>query len=303
MFSRLLILAVLICPSFVFACDFSGRNACKDDIRQLVAYRSEAMEYAFGDVFGALPRQVTIKFVRSGDEEYARFSGRVAYDVSQRTLIVPSIFLSAQLPLPLKWAASYWPYYRNVRYQQAFPLIAAIDNALWGAVLQETARQNNLSWPHEGCRSVDMTKRLPCEMTIAGVASLLTEGQVSMFNANRIERIWPESLSQFEQQSWRSERDYGDVRRYGGIMLLRPLFSEFGVSNALLYVAQTPFEVEDDNMRLSALRYQERAREALQNNHGRMLVREEEPRTSEAPLTIPIGREPRFVTFGRRDGV
>jgi hypothetical protein len=302
MFSRFMVLGGLICPLLAFACDYSDRHECKDEIRQLVSYRSEAIEYAFGDVFGALPRQVAIKFVRSTDEEYSRFSGRVAYDVSQRAVIVPNVYLSAQTPMPLKWASSYWPYYRNIRYQQAFPLIAAIDNALWGAVLQETARQKNLSWPHEGCKSVDMAKRLPCEMVITGVAALLTGSQAAMFNANRIERIWPESFSAFQQQSWRSERDYGDVQRFGGILLLRPLFSEFGVGSALTYVAQTPFVVENDNMRASALRYQERAREVLQTSRGQMVVTDETAASSE-PIVVPINREPRFVAFGRRDGV
>jgi hypothetical protein len=301
MFSRCLFLAGLLCPLFAFACDYTDRNGCKDDIRQLVTYRSQAIEYAFGDVFGALPRQIEIKFVRSNDSEFAKFAGRVAYDASQRVIVIPTVFLTSQMPMPMKWASSYWPYYGNLRYQQLFPLIAAIDNALWGAVLQETAHAKNLTWPHQECKSVDAAKRLPCEMLISGVASLLTDRRDTIFNTNVVDRIWPERFSDFEQQSWRSERDYSDVRRYGGIMLLRPLFSEFGVHNALTYIAQTPFLVENDNMRASALLYQQRAREVLQNR-APAAAPEETPPAREA-MVVPVSREPRFVAFGHRDGV
>jgi hypothetical protein len=53
------------------------------------------------------------------------------------------------------------------------------------------------------------------------------------------------------------------VQRYGGILLIGPLIDQFGVPKALAYIAQTPFHVEDNNMRLSAQRYQERARKVL----------------------------------------
>jgi hypothetical protein len=296
----MILAASVLCPALSFACDHAARYQCKDAIRQLVVYRSQAMEFAFGEVFAGLPPQVSIQFVSSDDEGYAKYSGRVAYDVEQRTLFVPVVFLSARTPIPLKWAASYWPYYGNARYQQAFPLIAAIDNALWGAVLQETARQKEIDWPHEGCRSVDVTRRLPCEMLISGVASLLTDRHPDIFNSNQMERIWPESFSDFERRSWRNDRDYGDVRRFGGIMLLRPLFSEFGAGSALAYVAQTPFVVEGDNMRASALRYQERARETLQNVRS---PAKQEVKVAPESLVLPVSREPRFIALGRRDGV
>jgi hypothetical protein len=35
------------------------------------------------------------------------------------------------------------------------------------------------------------------------------------------------------------------------------------VPRALAYIAQTPFQIEDNNLRLSAQRYQERARKQL----------------------------------------
>jgi len=63
---------------------------------------------------------------------------------------------------------------------------------------------------------------------------------------------------------WRTDQEYQDVQRYGGIMLIKPLIDEFGVPRTLAYIAQTPFRVdENDNLRQAALHYQERARESL----------------------------------------
>ncbi len=198
----------------------------------------------------------------------------------------------------MRWAAAYWPYYRNRQYQTAFPLIAAIDSALWGAVLQETANLRGLTWPHGECTSVDMAKRLPCEMLIAGIGALLTDNQSGIFNANRLDRIWPEDFSSFEQRSWRTEREYVDVQRFGGVLLLRPLFSEFGVPSALAYVAQTPFRIEEGNVRASALRYQARAREVLQGQPAVLISGEAH---SQEDLPSP-SRHRHFVSFGSRDG-
>lgn len=302
---RWIAIAGLFFPLAAMACDWSDRHHCKDTIGQLVAYRGEAIEYAFGNVFGALPRSVEIRFVTADDAQYAKFSGRVAYDSSERMLIIPRRYVDAQTPQPLRWAASYWPYYQNRQYRTAFPLIEAIDNALWGAVLQETARARGLSWPHEECGSINLDRRLPCEMLIAGVAAYLTERKPTMFNSNRVDRIWPDNFSEFEQRVWRrNEREYTDVQHYGGILLLRPLFSEFGVPLALTYVAETPFRVEGDNLRASALRYQERARQVLE---GRQTLAEYQYRPGEAAVVettaSPRDRDRRFVAFGlARDG-
>ncbi len=67
----------------------------------------------------------------------------------------------------------------------------------------------------------------------------------------------------FRKRVWRTDQEYQDVQRYGGIMLIKPLIEEFGVPRTLAYVAQTPFRVEDSNLREAALQYQERARESL----------------------------------------
>ena len=294
----IVMIGLLLCPFVAGACDSSDRHRCRKQIGQLIAYRSEAIEYAFGSVFDALPDNVEIKFVSSSDPQYEKFSGRVAYDQEQRVMVVPRRYLDAETPNPLRWAAAYWPYYRNQQYQSAFPLIAAIDSALWGAVLQETAHVRGLSWPHAECGSVDISKRLPCEMLIAGVGALLTESRDVIFNANRIDRIWPENFASFEQRSWRTDREYVDVQRYGGVLLLRPLFSEFGVPSALAYVAQTPFHIEGGNMRASAVRYQERAREVLQARP--VILASGEGHVYESPPTSNRNRH--FVSFGSRDG-
>ncbi len=49
-------------------------------------------------------------------------------------------------------------------------------------------------------------------------------------------------------------------------MLVRPLIAEFGVPRVLQYIAQTPFYIQDDNVRASAAHYQEQARLALTAN-------------------------------------
>ena len=46
-------------------------------------------------------------------------------------------------------------------------------------------------------------------------------------------------------------------------MLAEPLINEFGVLRAIVYMAQHPFQLEENNLRVSALRYQQRARDAL----------------------------------------
>ena len=43
----------------------------------------------------------------------------------------------------------------------------------------------------------------------------------------------------------------------------RLVIEEFGVPRTLAYLAQTPFRIEENNLRVSAQRYQDRAREAL----------------------------------------
>jgi len=259
-----LVLIALLLPLWSLACDSESRARCKQEFAELVSYRTEAIENAFGDVFGILPHDLQIKFVTSRDPEYKTFGGAIAYDQQHKTLIFPRVVLSAKTPNPLNWAAYYWPLYQNEQYRQTYPVVEAIDNVLWSAYLQEAAKERGLSWPHKDCTSIDVSKRLPCEMVVKGIAEYVKERRSPIFNSNRLDMIWPEDFSGFRKRVWRKgDSEYLDVQRYGGILLIRPLINEFGVPRALAYIAQTPFHLEDNNLRTSALRYQERARKVL----------------------------------------
>lgn len=259
-----IVLAGAFFPLLSFACDSTDRHKCEEQFIALVSYRTEAIQAAFGNLFGTLPAELQVKFVRTKDPDYARFGGHEAYDQEHRKLIFPRYVLGAKTPNPLRWAGYYWPFYQEERYRIEFPIIEAVDNVLWSAFLQEAAKARGLSWPHKDCASVDVTRRLPCEMLVKGIAEHVKELRSPIFNSNRLDRIWPEDFSGFRKRVWRKDnQEYMDVQRYGGILLIRPLINEFGVPRALMYVAQTPFRVEENNMRTSALRYQEQAREAL----------------------------------------
>lgn len=294
-----LICAGTLLPVMAFACESADRRACMSQFRQLVSYRMEAIEGAFGDLFGVLPAEIRIRFVGTKDHEYGRLD-REAYDPQKRTLIFPRRALGAKTPNPLRWASYYWPYYQDERHSEEFPIVGQIDNLLWNAFLQEAARTRGLSWPHKECVSASVGKRLPCEMVIKGVAEHVKTLRSPLFNVNRLDRIWPENFEQFERRVWRrSHQEYLDVQRYGGILLAEPLVSEFGVMRAIAYMAQTPFHLEENNLRVSALRYQERARENLAstrpplNNGGRLAV---QAVRSDRPRAAPSDR-PRLETI------
>ncbi|HEX7013319.1 MAG TPA: hypothetical protein VF161_11250 [Steroidobacteraceae bacterium] len=259
--------AGLLFPMFALACESTDRQECQRQFRQLVSYRAEAIDNAFGNLSGLLPEHVEIKFVSGKEPEYRRYNGQAAYDAERRALIFPRRVLAAKLPNPLKWAAYYWPLYENEQYRNEFAVIETVDNVLWSAFMQEAARAQGLTWPHKDCTAVDVGRRLPCEMVISGIVEYVKALRAPLFNANRIDRIWPENFTEFRNRFWRTDQEYLDVQRYGGIMLIHPLIDEFGVARTLKYVAKTPFRVEGGNMRLAAERYQERAREALRSTH------------------------------------
>lgn len=251
-------------PLLGIACESTDRQRCQELIVELVSYRTEAIESAFGDLSGTLPEDLRVRFVKSRDPEYALLGGGVAYDRERQTLLFPRTVLGSKIPNPLRWATYYWPFYQVEQYRQEFPLIEAVDNVLWSAYLQEAAKARGLTWPHKGCASVDVAKRLPCEMLLAGIAEYVKARRNPIFNENRLDRIWPENFADFRKRVWRhGDPEYLDVQRYGGILLIRPLINEFGVPRALAYIAQTPFGIEDNNVRISALRYQDRARNTL----------------------------------------
>gem|GEM_PF-1054438 len=266
-----IVFAAALLPSFAVACD-EGLQKCREIFGELVSYRAEAIERAFGDFRPVMPKRIAIKYVGPRDDEYELYSRRVAYDLEQEVLVVPRFMTSARIPNPLRATANYWPFYQNELYRERFPLVLAIDNALWGAYLQEAAQEKGLSWPHENCQSVDIGKRLACEMLVEGIAAQLTAIRDPLFNENRMDRIWPSDFRSFRERVWRrDDRRYLEVQRYGGLMLVKPLIDRYGAPSALFYFAQTPFEIEDDDLRRSALRYQERAREWLEANKNTKL--------------------------------
>ena len=254
---------MLLLPPAAMACESGGRRLCEKQFATLVSYRTEAIDYAFGNVSASMPKEIDIKFVKSGDPDYANLGGAVFYDREQHTLIFPRRVLAAKMPNPLRWAAYYWPYYENERQRQEYSVIEAVDNALWSAYLQEATQARGLPWPHKDCQSVEVGKRLPCEMLAGGIAEHLKDKRQRIFNSNRVDRIWPEDFAAFQKRVWRTDLEYDEVLRYGGILLIRPLINEFGVPRTLTYIAQTPFRVDDGNLRAAALTYQEQARQSL----------------------------------------
>jgi hypothetical protein len=260
---HLIVLVGVLFPLLGLACEGTDRRECKKQFRELVSYRAQAIDTAFGDLFGALPAEIHIKFVTAKDPEYLLFGGREGYDLKRRTLIFPRRVLGAKTPNPLRWAAYYWPFYQNEQYRLQFPVVEVIDNVLWNAFLQEAATARGGQWPHKECGAVDVGRRLPCEMLIKGISENVKALRGPLFNANRVDQIWPDDFSEFRKRVWRTDQEYQDVQRYGGIMLIKPLIDEFGVPRTLAYVAQTPFRVDENNLREAALHYQERARESL----------------------------------------
>ncbi len=255
--------AATLLPVFAFACE-GGWHKCEEEFGQLVSYRAEAIERAFGDFRPVMPKRMTIKYVKRGDAEYELYSRRVAYDLAQEALVVPRYMTSSRIPNPVRATVNYWPFYQNELYRETFPLVLAVDNALWGAYLQEAAQEKGLTWPHANCSSLDIGRRLPCEMLVEGIAAQLTSLRDPLFNTNRLDRIWPSDFQRFRDRVWRrDDRRYLEVQRYGGLMLVKPLIDRYGAPSALYYFAQTPFEMHGDDLRRSALRYQESAREWL----------------------------------------
>jgi hypothetical protein len=213
-----------------------------------------------------MPSEVRVEFVHSGDPRFDPDTSPVALDLAQRTMTFARRASSAKIPNPLTWAKNYWPYYEDPQYTAAFPIIAAIDSALWSAYLQDAARRSGFVWPHVECGSIDLGKRLPCEMMVDGVLEYITTPHITLFNENRIEEIWPSNMADFRRRLWRhSDREYDEVRHLGGILLLRPIIAEFGVQRALVYVAQHPFALHDENLHASAIAYQETARATLRS--------------------------------------
>jgi hypothetical protein len=87
--------------------------------------------------------------------------------------------------------------------------------------------------------------------------------RLPIFNENQLGTIWPEDFARFRSRVWLGDSEYESVKRYGGILLMRPLIAQFGVLPVMEYAAHTPFEVRESSLRQAALRYQQQARDAL----------------------------------------
>jgi hypothetical protein len=227
----------------------------------LVRDRARAIELAFGQTF--LPQVTDLRIVMLGSREWAEagLSGITAYEPQSHTLYFSRRLQYAPAPPTTMSARQYWPWHEEP-LRELYPLVEVIDAALWTALLQESARAHDLTWPHPQCRSLKVAERLPCEMLVQGVTTHTSRIKAPLFNENRMSEIWPEDISELDT-SRSNDRAYQNVRNYGGYLLLRPLVREFGVARTLSYIAGTPFRIEDNNLRLSAERYQQRAQEAL----------------------------------------
>ena len=228
---------------------------------ELVIERARAIERAFDETFAPTMGELRIVFVKRGKS--ADPPDTASYDPEARTLYFAHHLQFAEAPTTSGSALQYWPWYEN-DLRDFYPVVQIIDGVLWIAALKHAARERGLTWPHAQCASFEIAERLPCEMLAAGVIAYTTRNAAPLFNENRIEEIWPENLEDLRARIYRGDQQaYLTARKYGGYLLLRPLVREFGVARTLGYVAGAPFHVEENNLRLSAQRYQDRAREAL----------------------------------------
>jgi len=100
-------LVAVLLPALSLACESSDRRECKKQFKELISFRAQAMDAAFGDLLGMLPAELQVKFVTTKDPEYLLFGGREGYDQKHRTLVFPRRVLGAKTPNPLRWAAYY----------------------------------------------------------------------------------------------------------------------------------------------------------------------------------------------------
>jgi hypothetical protein len=230
---------------------------------QLVSDRARAIDLAFGQTFAPHVTELRVVLLNPDEWEAAHRTGVAFYDPEAHTLYFARRLQYATAPQTPAAARQYWPWYEEP-WRSLYPVVEAVDDALWTTVLMESARARNQSWPHAQCTSLDFVERLPCEMLMQGIAAHTTQVKIPLFNENRLAEIWPDDVAELRARAWRSDDSaYQNVRKYGGYLLLRPLVREFGVARTLSYVAGTPFHIEQNNLRVSAEAYQKRAQEAL----------------------------------------
>lgn len=229
--------------------------------KDLVEARMQAIDAAFGGFTAIADFRIRIA---SPKENFAPTTYLASYDAAPNTLTFDRRVLSALDNRLLMVAEKYWTFYEQEPLREEFWIIGVVDSALWTAFMSQVAQQHEMTWPHEGCSSTRMRERLGCEMLVSGIGSHLRSRYRRIYNTNRLDRLWPDTLTDLEQTGWREgARRYEEVRDLGGMELLQPLIKQFGAPRVFAYVAQTPFSIEDDNVRVSALQYQERARSAL----------------------------------------
>jgi hypothetical protein len=265
-------MAVMACVAVVDASFAEGRPCAAatptgpprhQQFAKLVCVRASAIETAFGPLFDGQELDIRLQFAASGDPRYPQAS-MSTYDPAEHTLYFRRGVLHTPPTEWYRWALAYWPYYQDDLARDEFPVVGIIDGALWDAHLRQAAHEHGLTWPHPECGSIDIARRLGCEMLVTATAELSQSPVLPLYNANRADRLWPENLEEFERRAWtRGGREYRDVRRLGGLLLIEPLIREFGAPRVFAYVARTPFLIENRNVRSSALRYQEQARSAL----------------------------------------
>jgi hypothetical protein len=260
MLKMALLWSALLMPVIGWSCDVSSSDReCQRRLTALVGHRTEAMRAEFGDLEPIMPHQMTVKLLPSGTATDP-YSKEFRYDAESKTLYFAKRVAKQGLPTDTGPLHSYWDIYESEDVRREYAMLESIDNALWSVYLKEAASRNGLGWPHAGCESREFSERLPCEMLLVGTAEYINRSRQRIFNTNRLESIWPEDYSRFCEKIWhRDDEPSKNVKVYGGQLLLQPLVRKFGVAHALAYVAQRPFTVADNNMRTSALRYQEEA--------------------------------------------
>jgi hypothetical protein len=251
-------------PKSAQLCTAAVARPSEQRFAQLVCIRARAIETAFGPLFGGRELDIRIEFARANAAMYPQTS-MSSYDPARNTLVFRrSVLLMMTADAWYDYALDYWPYYRGDISRAKYPLIGIVDEALWNAHLHQAAHERGVRWPNEDCGTIDIARRLGCEMLVSATAELSQSPAAPFINTNRLDLLWPENLRDFERRAWtRDGREYREVRRLGGLMLLEPLVREFGAPRVFAYVAGTPFRIENNNVRLSALHYQDSARSAL----------------------------------------
>jgi hypothetical protein len=260
MFKSMLLSLTLLVPVVGWSCDaLSGDRECSRRLTALVAYRLAAIRAEFGDLEPIMPAHIEVRVLLPGAPTDPN-SEEFFYDAPKHTLHFARRISKQTIPTGIGPVREYWAIYQNEELRREYAMVESVDNALWNVYLKEAASRSGQQWPHPACEAREFAERLPCEMVQRGAAEFINRERQRLFNTNRLEAIWPEDYQRFCEKVWhRNDAPSDAVKLYGGQLLLQPLVRKFGIPRALAYAAQTPFTIEDNNMRTSALRYQEQA--------------------------------------------